>query len=67
MPKYRIFVSRDVTQTVGVIVDASDLRSAAKAALDFLDGQDSEELPWVLDHGCYEPYIALDEVDSESQ
>ena len=65
MPRFTILITRDVTESTSVTVEAADAQAAEAAALKALSA--SSDAVWTLDEGSRnsgDPYItALDPLD----
>ena len=65
MPRFTVLITRDVTESTSVTVDAADLEAAEAAAFAALFA--SSDAIWTLDEGSWnsgDPYItALDPQD----
>ena len=65
MPHFTVLITRDVTESTSVTVEAADAEAAASAAFAALS--DSSDAIWTLDEGSWnngDPYItALDPLD----
>jgi len=65
MPRFTVLITRDVTESTSVIVDAVDAEAAETAAIAAWSA--SSDAIWSLDEGSWnngEPYItALDPLD----
>lgn len=65
MPRFTVLITRDVTESTSVIVDAVDAEAAETAAFAALSA--SSDAIWSLDEGSWnnrDPYItALDPLD----
>jgi hypothetical protein len=66
MPRFTVLITRDVTESTSVIVDAADAEVAETAAFAVLSA--SSDAIWSLDEGSWnngDPYItALDPLDN---
>ena len=65
MPRFMVLITRDVTESTRVTVEAADAEAAESAALKALSA--SSDAIWTLDEGSWnigDPYVtALDPVD----
>ena len=65
MPRFTVLITRDVTESTSVTVEAADAKAAASAALKALSA--SSDAIWILDEGSWnsgDPYItALDPLE----
>lgn len=65
MPRFTVLITRDVTESTSVIVDAADAEAVETAAFAALSA--SSDAIWSLDEGSWnnrDPYItALDPLD----
>jgi hypothetical protein len=65
MPRFTVLITRDVTESTGVIVEAQDPEAAEAVAFAALSA--SSDAIWTLDEGSWnsgDPYItALDPLD----
>ena len=65
MPRFTVLITRNVTESTSVTVEAADAEAAASAAFTALS--DSSGAIWTLDEGSWnngDPYItALDPLD----